>query len=70
MNNAPEQLRTTLLLNPSDAAAALSICERSLWAVTAPRGSLRCVRIGRSVRYDLNDLREWLDNMKQEPAER
>jgi len=45
----------------------LSISERSLWAITSPRGDLPCVRVGRSVRYDIDALRRWLAS-KQEAA--
>lgn len=48
-----------LLLTPREAAAALSISERSLWGLTN-QGLLRCVRIGRSVRYAVDDLREFI----------
>ena len=54
-----------LLLPPREAAAALSISERTLWAVTAPRGPLPAVRIGRSVRYCVDDLRRWIEGQKE-----
>jgi excisionase family DNA binding protein len=54
-----------LLLTPREAAATLSISERTLWAVTAPRGPLPAVRIGRAVRYDPPDLRRWIDGQRQ-----
>ena len=47
-----------LLVTAREAAAALSISERSLWGLTI-QGLLRCVRIGRSVRYAVDDLREF-----------
>ena len=53
-----------LLLNTREAAKALSISERTLWALTRPRGPIPCVRIGRAVRYDLRDLREYVDRQK------
>jgi excisionase family DNA binding protein len=49
-----------LLLTVTAAAAALSVSPRTLWSLTAPRGSIRAVRIGRSVRYDLDALRAWI----------
>ena len=51
---------TKLLLTPREAAEALSICEKSLWSVTWPRGPILCVRLGRSVRYSLDSLREFI----------
>ena len=55
--------KTKLLLKPSDAAEALSISPRKLWAMTNS-GEIPCVRFGRSVRYDPADLREWIDQQK------
>ena len=50
---------TKLLLTAREAAIALSISERSLWGLTN-QGILRCKRIGRSVRYAVDDLREFI----------
>jgi predicted DNA-binding transcriptional regulator AlpA len=55
---------TPMLLTVRLAAAALSVSERTLWAISAPRGPIPVVRIGRSVRYDPGDLREWLEAQK------
>jgi excisionase family DNA binding protein len=52
-----------LLLTPREAARALAISERSLWGLTQ-RGLLACVRLGRSVRYDLADLRAFITTQK------
>ncbi|MCS7047344.1 MAG: helix-turn-helix domain-containing protein [Gemmataceae bacterium] len=55
---------TTLALRPREAAQALGISPRTLWALTAPRGPIPCVRIGhgrrRSVLYPVDALRRWL----------
>jgi hypothetical protein len=53
---------TVKLLKPPEAAQRLSISERKLWGLTVPRGPLRCVRIGRSVRYSPADLAEYVEN--------
>lgn len=53
-----------LLLTPREAANALAICEKTLWSITAPRGPLPAVRIGRAVRYDLTDLQAFVDGQK------
>lgn len=52
------------LLKRSEAAQALGISPRKLWELTAS-GDIRCVRIGRSVRYDADDLRAWVQANKQ-----
>jgi excisionase family DNA binding protein len=52
-----------LLLTARQAAAALTISERTLWSLTR-RGELPCLRIGRSVRYSRRDLFEYLDRLR------
>lgn len=57
-----------LLLKPEEAAKALAICPRVLWGLT-DEGGLRCIRIGRSVRYDPRDLIAWIDTQKSAGGE-
>lgn len=57
--NTPGQL----LLKPRDAAAALAISPRTLWALTN-RGEIDVVRCGRMVRYAPSDLRAWINSQK------
>jgi len=49
-----------LLLKPHEAAVALAISDRKLWTMTA-RGEVPCVRLGRAVRYRLDQLQQFLD---------
>ena len=56
-----------LALRPKDAARALAIGERKLWELTN-RGDIPCFRIGRAVRYDPVDLRNWITAQKQRRA--
>ena len=51
------------LLKPAEAARFLAISPRKLLELTNPGGIL-CVRIGRAVRYDLDDLRAWIQKQK------
>jgi excisionase family DNA binding protein len=55
--NLPE---IQLLLTPTEAADALRVSPKSLYSLTAPRGPIRAVRIGRSVRYSVDALRQWI----------
>ena len=48
-----------LLVNAKTAAAMLSISARSLWSLTNC-GEIPHVRIGRSVRYSIDDLHDWI----------
>jgi len=59
-----------ILWTPGEAAEALAISPRKLWDLTN-RNMIRCVRIGRSVRYDPQDIRAYIDTQKtgHEPAE-
>lgn len=56
-----------ILMNTREAARALSISERKLWDLTAPRGPIPSVKLGRSVRYRPEDLRDWAAEAKTEP---
>ena len=53
-----------LLLSAAEAARALSICPKSLWIATIPRGSIPCVRIGARVLYAPADLQAWIDRQR------
>lgn len=46
-----------------EAARYLAVSPRTLWGLT-DNGKIRCVRIGRSVRYDIHDLDEYVDRLK------
>lgn len=58
---SPRPEPTKLLLTAREAAEALSVTERTLWNWTASHG-LPCVRIGRSLRYSVDELRKWIDS--------
>ncbi|KAA0215585.1 MAG: DNA-binding protein [Cyanobacteria bacterium CYA] len=38
----------------------MGISPRTLWALTAPRGPIPCVRVGGCVLFRVADLDEWL----------
>jgi len=59
MNVQPNVLLVTAL----EAAKALAISPRTLWSLTRS-GAIPCVRIGRCVRYDLADLKTWIESQK------
>ena len=52
-----------LLLTPRETAKVMGICEKTLWSLTK-KGELPAVRIGRSVRYAISDLRAFVDRKK------
>lgn len=54
-----------LALSARDAAAALSIGERTLWALTNS-GQVPCVRLGRKVLYPVHLLRQFLTELHEE----
>ena len=58
-NLAPNGDGVVLALRPRDAAKALGIGARLLWAKTNA-GEIPHVRIGRTVVYPIEQLREWL----------
>ena len=53
-----------LLLTPKQAAEALAISPRKLWGMTAS-GELAHLRIGRAVRYPIDDLLAYIDAQKK-----
>ncbi len=53
-----------LLLTPREAAEALTISPRTLWGLTSS-GQIPCIRIGRSVRYEIDGLRQWIADKKE-----
>lgn len=52
-----------LLVGRERAAAMLNISTRSLAGVTAPKGTLPCVRFGRQVRYSVPELQRWISEI-------
>jgi predicted DNA-binding transcriptional regulator AlpA len=53
------------LLSLRDAAKLLAVSESWLWKNTLPRGAgVRPVKLGRTVRYDPRDLREFIDRQR------
>lgn len=57
---------TSKLLTSRDAARYLSICERTLFRLAAPRGPLPTVRIGSAVRFAQTDLDAYINRMREE----
>ena len=64
-SNGEVDVSPPVLLAPRDAARTLAISERTLWTLTH-RGDISAVRIGRAVRYDLADLRQFVARAKTE----
>jgi excisionase family DNA binding protein len=52
------------LISTHDAAKYLAICERNLFELTKTK-KLPAVRIGRAVRYDINDLNVFINEAKK-----
>jgi excisionase family DNA binding protein len=59
----PEASR--LLLTADEACAAMKVCRKTLYSLTVPRGTLRSVLIGRSVRYSVETVRAWIADREQ-----
>ncbi len=56
---------TPQLLSEADAAKYLSICPRTLWGLRAS-GEIPFLRVGRSIRYDTDDLKTFIARLKAE----
>jgi excisionase family DNA binding protein len=59
----PQVAVQPLLLGAREAARALAVSARTLWALTKS-GEVPHVRVGRRVLYDPQDLRAWVDRLK------
>jgi len=57
-------MTTKLLLTRVEAAQLLSISERTLFTLTK-EGTIPCIRLGHSVRYDVASLRKWISEQSQ-----
>lgn len=55
--------RFRMLMTPDEAAQALAISPRKLWAMTNS-GEIPSIRIGRCVRYSPDDLLAWVEDLK------
>ena len=53
------------LLSARDAAKHLGISTRTLWSITAPRGTLPVVKIGARCLYDPADLQRYVETQKK-----
>lgn len=51
-------------LTTRQTAEYLNVGQRLLWALTAPRGPLPATRLGRTVRYSVTDLDEFMNRNK------
>jgi excisionase family DNA binding protein len=56
-------IETPRLMTVKEAAKYLCISERKLWSMTQA-GEIPAVRLGRAVRYDLNDLDSFIQRAK------
>ena len=53
-----------LLYTPDETRIALGISARKLWAMTSS-GEIPHIRLGRCVRYPVDDLQRWIDEQKR-----
>ena len=49
------------LLSARMAAKLLNISDRTLWAISHPRGTIQTVRVGRRVLYPKAELMKWIE---------
>lgn len=52
---------TITLMNAEEVAAMLGVSERTLWRLLSAGKFPQPVRFGRSTRWRLSDVKEWLD---------
>ena len=61
----PADTTPKLLLSAVEASKALSVCPKTLWSMTQPRGPIPCVRCRSRVLYSPDDLRAWIKSAKE-----
>jgi len=61
---SPISVASLALLTTAQVAELLAVSDRTIKRLAAKR-SLRCVRIGRSVRFDPSDVRRWVETRKE-----
>ena len=59
-----ENTQTTRLLKAKQSATYLAISERKLWEMSKSN-IIPVVRLGRAVRYDINDLNTFINKAKE-----
>ena len=59
VENKNGPLSDRLLLRATETSQMLGISARKLWSMTAG-GEIPCLRMGKSVRYNLESLRRWI----------
>ena len=50
-----------LLISAQEAAKSLSICPKTLWNFTHPRGTIPSVKIGSRVLYKPGEFNKWIE---------
>jgi excisionase family DNA binding protein len=68
MSRTSKQALTPLLIPGREAAKLLSVCERTLYTLTRT-GEIPAVRIGRAVRYSVDDLQAWVRRASEKKCE-
>lgn len=53
-----------LALTADELANATSVCRKTIYNHTAPRGTLQSVKIGSAVRYSLAEINRWIAELQ------
>lgn len=62
MNEAEKTLTSPKLINASDLAEMLGISERTIWRLIASGKLIQPIRIGKSVRWRLEQVNQWIES--------
>ncbi len=63
----PPQKPEQVLVTVHEAAKRLNISDRKLWSMSAPKGPIPTVRMGRRVLYSIRDLDMVIDRLRTKP---
>jgi predicted DNA-binding transcriptional regulator AlpA len=65
MNETPKLLTAKLLLRADEACDAMSVCRKTLYSLTAPRGPIPVVKIGKTgLRYSVAAINAWIEQQQ------
>lgn len=62
MNDNPKTTGSAKLINAGELAEILNISERTIWRLIASGKLIQPIRIGKSVRWRLDEVNQWIES--------
>ena len=61
-NEAKQRSNTPTLINANELAKILGISQRTIWRLIASGKLIQPIRIGKNVRWRLDQVNQWIEN--------